>query len=95
MLPDGSGRHVWRELIKPSELRFNSELYNTPFTNGAFYHHINITFPVQRQDPFGEYGMYLKGLNSGVKIENNFEISSNEMDISYDEYIPEKNATCF
>lgn len=95
MLPDGSGRHVWRELIKPSELRFNSELYNTPFTNGAFYHHINVTFPVQRQDPFGEYGMYLKDLNSGVKIENNFEISSNEMDISYDEYIPEKNATCF
>lgn len=95
MLPDGTGRHLWRDVVKPSALSFSSDIYNTPFTNGAFYHHTNITFPVRRQDPFGTFGMY--ATKNGLKLENNFEIPSTEIDVSGDEYIFEADNTnsCF
>ena len=96
MLPDGTGRHLWREVVKPSELTFVSDLYDTVFTNGAFYHHKNITFPVQRQDPFHLYGMYIVGEDGETQIKNNFAITSTEMDISSDVYIPENDyKTCY
>ena len=95
MLADGTGRHLWREIKKPSTYMFNSDLYNIPFTNGAFYHHTNILFTVKRQDPHGEYGMYLRKSKGGPKIDNSFEISSDKFDISSDEYITEIDTTCF
>jgi len=94
MLPDGTGRHIWRDKVNPSSLSFMSDLYNIPFTNGAFYHHVNITFPVKRQDPFHNYGLVLK--KDDVQIDNNFDIPSTEVDTSVDEFIPEiDNTTCF
>lgn len=97
MLPDGTGRHLWREIKKPSIYNFNSELYNVPFTNGAFYHQTNILFPVKRQDPKREYEMFLRqGNGNGPIIENNFEISSDNFDISSEEYIDNTiGQTCF
>lgn len=94
MLPDNTGRHIWRDVLKPTELTFTSDIYDTTFTNGAFYHHANITFPVRRQDPFGTYGMYAK--KDGAPLKNNFELPSTEIDISGDEYIIEnENTSCF
>ena len=48
---------VWRDLIKPSNLPKDSELYNMPFTNGCFYVEKNINFFLRRQDPIGKYGL--------------------------------------
>lgn len=94
MLPDKSGRHLWRDIQKPSEWMFTDELYTTTFTNGAFYHHKNITFPVRRQDPFYNYGMFLS--KNKKRIDNNFEITATEYDDSFEEYISENNnSTCF
>lgn len=93
MLPDSSGRHLWKNIQKPSEWKYTDELYNTTFTNGAFYHHTNITFPVKRQDPFHEYNMVV--LKDGIAINNNFEIPSTEYDYSLDEYVVTDMITCF
>ena len=94
MLPDGTGRHIWRDIMKPSTVSFLSDLYNVPFTNGAFYHHTNVTFPVQRQDPFRTFGMQIK--KDGKPLENNFEIPATKLDISVEDYMFETNNTsCF
>ena len=94
MLKDGTGRHLWRNILKPSEREVTDELYNIPFTNNAFYHHTNITFFFKRQDPFGNYKMHLKDEN-GFKYENNFAIPSKELETSKDEYITENKTSCF
>ena len=48
---------IWRDLVLPSELGNDSELYDTPFMNGRFYKSTNINFFLRRQDPFGDYGL--------------------------------------
>lgn len=94
MLPDGSGRHLWKDLQQPSTWSFTDELYNTTFTNGAFYHHQNIVFPVRRQDPFEKYGMCIMDANG--PIQNNFKIHSTEFDNSSVEFIiPNNSSSCF
>lgn len=93
MLPDTSGKHMWKELIKPSEWSYWNILNSTPFTNGAFYHQANIIFPVRRQDPFQKYDMIVK--EDGVPLNNNFEIPATEYDYSVDEYVLTDKTTCF
>ena len=56
-IKDGTGRYVWRELMSFEEMPTDSELYNSQFTNGAHYHHKNISFYLKRQDPDGVYGI--------------------------------------
>lgn len=89
VLPDNTGIVLWREIKKPSNLTFMDDLYKTPFTNGAFYHHTNINFYVRRQDPFQKYGMVVEG------SENNTEIPSNEFDYSFDDFNIKNDITCF
>ena len=89
ILPDNTGRALWRNVKIPSEYTFMDELYKIPFTNGAFYHYTNINFFVKRQDPFREYGMIVNGAESDT------EIPSNEFDKSIDEYNVKKDSTCF
>ena len=48
---------AWRNLIKPSDLDKNSELFDIPFSNGRLYIENNINFFLKRQDPRGEYGL--------------------------------------
>lgn len=94
MLPDGSGRLLYKTITKPSEYVFTDELYKIPFTNGAFYHNSSIIFTVKRQDPFKHYGMQVTKEN--LPIENNFEIPSVEFDYSGYEYFDENETTsCF
>lgn len=94
MIPDGSGRHLWKDITPPSEWRFTEELYTTPFTNGAFYHHKNITFPVRRQDPFKKYNMVL--MRDNLPVDDNFEIPASEYDYSSLEHnIKTNNTSCF
>jgi hypothetical protein len=93
MLPNTSGKHMWKEVINPSEWSYWGDLYTIPFTNGAFYHHTNVIFPVRRQDPFQKYDMVVK--KDGIPLNNNFEIPSNEYDYSIDEYVTTENTSCF
>lgn len=51
------GVFVWRDVVAPSKLNKNSNLYNTPFANGRFYINQNINFFLKRQDPNGNYGL--------------------------------------
>ena len=92
LLPDTSGRHLWKEIQAPSSWFFTDELYTTPFTNGAFYHHKNITFPLRRQDPFKKYNMTV--LYNDEEI-NNYEIPTNEYEYSDVEYDTIGDITCF
>lgn len=55
--PDNSGRYVWREIKKDSEVDSDSEIYNRPFANGAHYIHKGLNFFLRRQDPDGKYGL--------------------------------------
>lgn len=48
---------AWRKLIMQSELKPQSELYETTFSNGRLYLEKNINFFLRRQDPIGEYGL--------------------------------------
>ena len=93
MLPDNSGAHLWRNIQAPSEWLYTDELYTTPFTNGAFYHHTNITFPVRRQDPFNKYSTTI--LVDDVPINNNFEIPATEFDYSNVEVLTNNYPTCY
>lgn len=98
MLPDGSGRHLWKDLQQPSTWSFTDELYNTTFTNGAFYHHQNIVFPVRRQDPFEKYGMCIMDVNGSIltPMQNNFKIRGTEFDNSNVDFItPNNSSSCF
>jgi hypothetical protein len=81
-------------MTPPSEWNFTEELYTTPFTNGAFYHHKNITFPVRRQDPFQKYNMVL--MRNNLPVDDNFEIPAIEYDYSSLEHnINTNNTSCF
>ena len=93
MLPDTSGRHIWKDIQAPSSWFYTDELYTTPFTNGAFYHHTNITFPLRRQDPFRKYGMIIK--DEYNNIINNYELPANEYDYSDVEQGTIGDISCF
>jgi hypothetical protein len=94
MVLDGTGRYIWRDIVKPSSYLFTSPLYKTPFTNGAFYHSTNIIFPVKRQDPFYDYKSYIS--QDGLQLENNFEMPATKIDISGYEYTTENSSLpCF
>ena len=54
---DGSGVYKWRDIESFENLRTDSELYDSVFTNGAHYIHKNINFFLRRQDPYGVYGL--------------------------------------
>lgn len=56
-LNDGTGRYLWKERLSYAEMLPENELYEEVFTNGAHYHHKNISFYLKRQDPDGEYGL--------------------------------------
>ena len=56
-LMDATGRYLWREPLSDSALTVDNELYDSIFTNGAHYRHLNINFYLRRQDPIGEYGL--------------------------------------
>lgn len=56
-LCEGNRKFVWRNLLKPSKMTQDSELFDTTFSNGRFYLEENITFFVKRQDPNGKYGL--------------------------------------
>lgn len=90
LLNDGSGRYLWRELLKPSEVSNTSEIYDMTFTNDAFYVHKNINFYLKRQDPFNKYGLY--SVNSPLV---DLLINGNKKDTStFDYIIEEENASC-
>jgi hypothetical protein len=54
---EGNKKFVWRNIIQPSKLTQDSDLYDNTFTNGCFYIEKNVNFFVKRQDPIGKYGL--------------------------------------
>lgn len=54
---DGTGKRVWREIVKPTELPQTSDIYDRTYANGAVYINSNINFFLRRQDPMGVYGL--------------------------------------
>ena len=56
-LCEGTRKFVWRNILPPSEMMRDDELYDTPFTNGRFYIEKNINLFLKRQDPNGKYGL--------------------------------------
>ena len=56
-LCEGIRKFVWREILPPSQMMQDDELYDLPFTNGRFYIEKNINFFLKRQDPIGKYGL--------------------------------------
>ncbi len=86
-LKDGSGRYVWRDVMKYSDMLPENELYDDLFTNGAHYHHKNISFYLKRQDPDGIYGIGLEP-KSTVSF---FSVEGREnKEVSYAEYQKEE-----
>lgn len=57
-LPD-SHSFVWRNLLLPSELANDSDIYDIPFANGCLYLEKNTNLFLKRQDPINEYGLLL------------------------------------
>lgn len=95
--PKENGLALWRDYVKPSNYPYDSDLNSIPFTNGAFYHHSNITFPVQRQDPDNEYRRHLFKDNNSYETNNKFYISSSVKPIDFDDdyVITSSNGVCF
>lgn len=56
-LCEGSRKFVWRDMVPPSKMTQDNELFETTFANGRFYMEKNINFFVKRQDPVGKYGL--------------------------------------
>jgi hypothetical protein len=50
---------VWKPIVLMSELENDSELLNMPFSNGRHYIEKNINLYVKRQDPRGEFGLFV------------------------------------
>ena len=55
----GTQKFVWKNIIPPSEMTNEDDLYDTPFANGRFYIENNINLFLKRQDPHGKYGLSL------------------------------------
>ena len=91
-MADGSGRYIWRDVKKESEMTYDDRLYNSMFTNGAHYRHSNIQFYLKRQDPYGNFG--LTNTNGmPTKIASTI-IDGEKMAISDKQYVPEEDSTC-
>ncbi len=63
-LSEKARKFTWRNIVLPSKMTKNAELFDLPFANGRFYLEKNVNFFVKRQDPDGKYGlsfpMYVK-----------------------------------
>jgi hypothetical protein len=88
-LPDGTGKYVWRELIKDTELTQDSDIYNRTYANGAVYINTNINFYVRRQDPFGIYG--LKYTNKSAGMASDFIVNGVSIELPDIDYKIEEN----
>ena len=89
-LMDASGRYLWREELSDKELLIGDELYDSIFTNGANYRHLNINFYLRRQDPTGEYGLNTKDT---VDADTSMVAEGKIKDITTVEYINEGEGT--
>jgi hypothetical protein len=84
-LNDGTGRYLWREVVKSAEISPDSDLYDSVFTNGAHYFHKNITFYLRRQDPDMRYGIGAEPND----VADVFIIDNRSKDVSAAEYVEE------
>lgn len=88
-IPDGSGKYVWREVIKDTELTQESDIYNRTYANGAVYINTNINFYLRRQDSQGDNGLNCVKNNEHVLSHNS--ITTDKLDFSNTDYKTEEN----
>lgn len=91
LLPDGTGRYLWRSVESYADMDIDNELYDTPFTNGAHYFHRNVMFYLKRQDPYGIYG--IGNEPSDLSAWFQFSVNGKDKDVSYAEYVEEGGGT--
>lgn len=94
-LNDGTGKYVWRELVKDTELGTESDIYNRTYANGAVYINSNINFYLRRQDPYGIYGLKYTPNNKNASKISNFIVGGLEIELPDINYKTEENySTC-
>ena len=87
-LCDGTGKYIWREVEKDVNIMQDDELFNSLFTNGAYYFHKNINFFLKRQDPYGEFGLKFGDMNATRVI--NLTIDGEYKDVEDIDYVKEE-----
>lgn len=90
-LNDGTGKYVWRELVKDTELGTESDIYNRTYANGAVYINSNINFYLRRQDPYGIYGLKYTSNNKKTSKISNFIVGGLEIELPDINYKTEEN----
>ena len=88
-VPDGSGKYVWRDVVKETELSQDSDIYGRTYANGAIYINKDINFYLRRQDPHGIYG--LKYSYGSTKTPVDFMVNGKEMILPDVDYKTEEN----
>lgn len=91
---DGSGKYIWRPLIKDTELSQDSDIYDRMYANGAVYINMNINFYLRRQDPYGLYGLQYTSNGSSSSYNEDvikFSIGGADVDKGDSDYITEEN----
>jgi hypothetical protein len=93
---DGTGKYVWKNIKSFEIVNYDSELYDSTFTNGCHYLHKQINFYLKRQDPFGEYGLQPSNNNFGTTTEvySCVEITGEYKDITQGEVIEPGTCDC-
>lgn len=86
---DRSGMFYYRQVVPSKNIRPDSPLYDSVFTNGAHYFHQNINFYVRRQDPFGDYGLSYAGMQCPDVTQTilSLEQKGQIKDVTYADYV--------
>jgi hypothetical protein len=77
----GDGRWLWRDLLDIGFSDTSNTPLDYPFLNGCHYIHQNYCFPIRRQDPFGQYGLYYVGFprdSFGERMTDNFIVKKSQ-----------------
>ena len=85
---DGSGKYIWREIVKDTELTQDSDIYDRMYANGSVYINTNINFYLRRQDPYGIYGIQYTtsaSENASKFIINGTEVDKGDVDYKTEE----------
>ena len=88
IIGDGSGKYIWREIVKDTELTQDSDIYDRMYANGSVYINTNINFYLRRQDPYGIYGtQYTTSAseNASKFIINGVEVDKGDVDYKTEE----------
>ena len=82
-------KFIWREIVRPSEMTQDNELYDMSFANGRFYIHQNVNFYLRRQDPQNAYNLQSPDTELYNPLKKFRIIGRDKLDLSNIIYKPE------